>query len=72
MASTETTFLSVGDKFIRVWTLKGRDLVAGMFNLFCYICSILLFVWLFFFTYALLAVVYVSHVEDRFFNTPRL
>jgi hypothetical protein len=27
----------------------------------------LLFVWLFFFTYALLAVVYVSHVEDRFF-----
>jgi hypothetical protein len=29
-------------------------------------------VWLFFFTHALLAVVYVSHVEDRFFNTPRL
>jgi hypothetical protein len=28
------------------------------------------FLWLFFFT--LLAVVYVSHVEDRFFNTPRL
>jgi hypothetical protein len=28
------------------------------------------FVWLFFFTYALLAVVYVSHVEERFFNTP--
>jgi hypothetical protein len=27
---------------------------------------------LFFFTYALLAVVYVSHVEDRFFNTPRV
>jgi hypothetical protein len=26
--------------------------------------------WLFFFTYA--AVVYVSHIEDRFFNTPRL
>jgi hypothetical protein len=41
-------------------------------GLFCYICSFLLFVWLFFFTYALLAVVYVSHVEDRFFNTPRL
>jgi hypothetical protein len=36
------------------------------------ICSFLLFVWLFFYTYALLAVVYVSHVEDRFFNTPRL
>jgi ABC-type multidrug transport system fused ATPase/permease subunit len=32
----------------------------------------LLFVWLFFFIYALLVVVYVSHVEDRFFNTPRL
>jgi ABC-type multidrug transport system permease subunit len=31
-------------------------------SLFCYICSFLLFVWLFFFTYALLAVVYVSHV----------
>jgi hypothetical protein len=30
-----------------------------------------LFVWLFFYTYALLAVVYVSHVEDRFINTPR-
>jgi proteasome lid subunit RPN8/RPN11 len=29
-------------------------------------------VWLFFFTYTLLAEVYVSHVEDRFFNTPRL
>jgi hypothetical protein len=41
-------------------------------GLFCYICSFLLFVWLFFFTYALLAVVYVSHVEDRSFNTPRL
>jgi hypothetical protein len=31
--------------------------------------DICLFVWLFFFTYALLAVVYVSHVEDRF-ETP--
>jgi hypothetical protein len=41
-------------------------------GLFCYICSFFLFVWLFFFTYALLAVVCVSHVEDRFFNTPRL
>jgi hypothetical protein len=30
-----------------------------------------LFVWLFFFTDAFLAVVYVSHVEDRFF-TPYL
>jgi hypothetical protein len=29
-------------------------------------------VWLFSFTYALLVVVYVSHAEDRFFNTPRL
>jgi Leucine-rich repeat (LRR) protein len=28
------------------------------------ICSFLLYVWLFFFTYALLAVIYVSHVED--------
>jgi hypothetical protein len=33
-----------------------------------YIYSFLLFVWLFFFTYALLAVVYVSHIEDRFFT----
>jgi hypothetical protein len=41
-------------------------------GLFCYICSFLLLVWLFFFIYALLAVVYVSHEEDRFFNTPRL
>jgi hypothetical protein len=39
---------------------------------FCYICSFLLFVWLFFFTYVLLAVVYVSYVEDKFFNIPRL
>jgi hypothetical protein len=36
-----------------------------------YVCSFLLFVRLFFF-YALLAVVYVSHVKDRFFNTPYL
>jgi hypothetical protein len=43
--------------------------IVGMF---CYICSFLLFVWLFFFNYALLAVVYVSHAEDRFFNTPLL
>jgi hypothetical protein len=28
--------------------------------------------YLFFFTYALLVVIYVSHVEDRSFNTPRL
>jgi hypothetical protein len=34
--------------------------------------ELFIFVWLFFFTYALLAVVYVSYVEDRFFNTPRL
>jgi hypothetical protein len=27
---------------------------------------------LFYFIYALLAVVYVSHVEDRFFNSRRL
>jgi hypothetical protein len=39
---------------------------------FYYTCSILLFVWLFFFTYALLAIVYVSHVEGRFFSAPRL
>jgi hypothetical protein len=32
----------------------------------------LLSMWLFFFTYALLAVVYVSHVVDRFFYTPCL
>jgi hypothetical protein len=35
-------------------------------GLFCYICSFLLLVWLFFFTSALLAVVYVSPVEDKF------
>jgi hypothetical protein len=34
--------------------------------------NFLLFVWSFFFTYALLAVVYVSHVENRFLDTPRL
>jgi hypothetical protein len=39
-------------------------------GLFCYICSFLLFVWLFFFTYASLAVVYVSHVEDMHFLIP--
>jgi ankyrin repeat protein len=46
---------------------------AGHFivGLFCYISSFLLFVWLISFTYALLATVYVSHVEDKFF-TPRL
>jgi hypothetical protein len=41
-------------------------------GLLCYICNILLLVRLFSFTYALLAIVYVSHVEDRFFNNPRL
>jgi hypothetical protein len=41
-------------------------------GLFCYICSFSLFVWLIFFNYALFAIVYVSHVEDKFFNTPRL
>jgi hypothetical protein len=53
---------------------SNRDLTIGYFivALFCYIYSFLLFVWLFFFTYALLAIVYVSHVEDRLFNTPRL
>jgi hypothetical protein len=34
-------------------------------GLFCYIC--ILFVWLFFFTYALLVVVYILHVD---FLTP--
>jgi ribonucleotide monophosphatase NagD (HAD superfamily) len=33
--------------------------LSGIVELFCYICSFILFVWLFFFTYALLAVVYV-------------
>jgi hypothetical protein len=53
---------------------SAEDHEAGYFivGLFCYICSFLLFVWLFFFTYALLAVVYVLHVEDRSFNTLRL
>jgi hypothetical protein len=37
-----------------------------------YICIFFLFVWSFFFTYALLAAVYVSHVKNRFLNTPRL
>jgi hypothetical protein len=41
-------------------------------GVFCYICSFLLFVRLFFFTYALLPVVYVSHVEDTFLNILRL
>jgi hypothetical protein len=50
-----------------------RSMGSGYFivGLFCYICSYLLFVWLFSFIYALLVVVYVSHVEDRF-KTPRL
>jgi hypothetical protein len=46
--------------------------IIDILGLFCYICSFLLFVRLFFFTYALLAIVYVSHVKDGFFNTPRL
>jgi hypothetical protein len=41
-------------------------------GLFCYICSFLLFVWLFFFTYALLAGLRFTLAEDRFFNTPGL
>jgi hypothetical protein len=51
-----------------------QALATGYFivGLFCYIFSCLLFVWAFFFTYALLVIVYVSHVEDRFVNTPRL
>jgi hypothetical protein len=48
--------------FVRLQCL-GHFIVG----LFCYICSFILFVWLFFFTYALLAVVYVSHMEDRLF-----
>jgi hypothetical protein len=49
------------------------DILLGMYVcMFCYICSFSLFAWLFFFTYALSVVVYVSHVEDRFFNTPCL
>jgi hypothetical protein len=45
----------------------------GIVGLFCYICSFLLFVSLFFFTYALLAVVYVSHwLRIDFYNSPRL
>jgi hypothetical protein len=57
-----------GDNFVTAWREAGYFIVG----LFYYICSSLLFVWLFFFTYALLTVVYVSYVEDRFFNTPRL
>jgi hypothetical protein len=41
-------------------------------GLFYYICSFSLFLWSFFFTYALLAVAYVSYVDDSFCNTPRL
>jgi hypothetical protein len=41
-------------------------------GLFCYSISFLLFVWSCFFTYALLSIVYVSYVEDRFFHTPHL
>jgi hypothetical protein len=61
--------------YIHIKLKKYLDADAGSVNdytgyfivgLFCYICSFLLFVWSFFFTYALLAVVYVSH------NTPRL
>jgi hypothetical protein len=43
-------------------TVIDKYCIEGM-DVFSCICSFLLFVWLFFFTYAL---------EDRFFNTPRL
>jgi hypothetical protein len=47
------------------WLLLGTYVLVG---LFCYICSFLLFVWLFFLTDALLAVVYVSNVEANRLN----
>jgi hypothetical protein len=45
--------------------------IAGHFivGLFCYICSFLLFVRFFFFTYALLAVLRFTLAEDRFLLT---
>jgi hypothetical protein len=48
------------------------DLLTGYFivGLFCYIYNFLLFMWVFFFTYALLAVVYVSHWLRIDFLTP--
>jgi long-subunit acyl-CoA synthetase (AMP-forming) len=54
--------------------LSHRNLIASIVNISgsCYICSFFIISVDFFFTYALLAVVYVSHVWDRFFNTPRL
>jgi hypothetical protein len=55
-----------------MYILKSRVMYVKILHHGGYICSFLLFVWLFFFTYALLAVVYVSHGKDRFFNTPRL
>jgi hypothetical protein len=58
------------DRVYQVSYTFARLQCLGYFivGLFCYICSFSLFVWLFFFTYALLAVVYVSRVEDRFYN----
>jgi hypothetical protein len=56
-------------KFLTEYDNKVSIYIHIFSNIFICICS---FVCLFFFTYALLAVVYVSHVEDRFVNTPRL
>jgi hypothetical protein len=55
-----------------VCTRNDNETINPQSTGYCYIYSFLLFVWLFFFAYALFAVVYVSHVENRFFNTPRL
>jgi hypothetical protein len=53
---------------------SNRSVSVGNFivGLFCYICSFLFFMWLFAFTYALLAGLRFTLAEDRFFNTLRL
>jgi hypothetical protein len=72
---------STGDLYL-VYAKSGKSLsdkgpltsFIGNFivGLFCYICSFLFFLWLFFFIYALLAGLRFTLAEDRFFNILRL
>jgi hypothetical protein len=57
---------------MNVWNGHNIHIYMYMNRWLLHMLLFLLFGWLFYFTYALLAVIYVSHVEHGFFNTPRL
>jgi hypothetical protein len=76
LLKSNTSALIEGNEYMKLYRNENKAAVSGYnrlfyrFVAFCYICGFLFFMWLFAFTYALLASLRFTCNEDRFLLIP--